>query len=163
MATNSNSQTVLFQQKATSPRFERLRVAAIDGRTENVRYRQHELQRLHKALREFRTTILEGILADGQVTTSEAELEYYLAMQSLRYEFDSLNFEQTLEEEYAIAVGKNNTKRRVGVGIVLIHPTTYTRFYSTISPMAAAISAGNCLLLEVRDASFVNELVVLMG
>lgn len=151
MAVNSNFRPVAPSRRAMLPVFERLCAAAIDGRTENVRYRQSELQRLHKALRECRSTIVEGIMAVGHTTTSEAELEYYLAMQSVRDEFDSLNFEQAMEEEYAITTGKNCTKRRVGAGVVLIHPTTYTRFYSIISAMAAAISAGNCLLLEVCD------------
>lgn len=71
-------------------------------------------------------------------------------MDVLRQSYDSLDFEKELKEEYSITNGDDNLSRRVGVGIVLIRPTSHTRLYSVVAPVCAAIAAGNCVLLEVR-------------
>lgn len=71
-------------------------------------------------------------------------------MSAIRHFYDSIDFAKELKEECLVTTGVDNVSRRVGVGLVVIRPTTYTRFYSVISPIAAAIAAGNCILLEVR-------------
>ena len=59
------------------------------------------------------------------------------------------NFEKSIEEEYIISHNKGNLQRRVPYGLVFIRPQMHTRFFSIISAVAAAIAAGNCVLLEV--------------
>jgi acyl-CoA reductase-like NAD-dependent aldehyde dehydrogenase len=139
---------------ASSGSLEQLRAAVIDGRTENVRYRQNELQRLHSSLRENATTIIAAISKDAEAISPnirfESEAEYWLAMDGVERQFESLDFEASLKQEYLITTGASNKDRRVGKGLVLIRPSTHTRFYSIIIPLATAITAGNCVALEVR-------------
>jgi hypothetical protein len=133
---------------------EQLRAAAIDGRTENVRHRQNEIQKLHSCLRENATTILSSISKDsdgGSTTISlESEAEYWLTMNAVEQQYDGLDFEASIKQEYLIATGANNQSRRIGKGVVVVRPTTHTRFYSIIVPLATAMAAGSCTALEVR-------------
>ncbi|KAI0023546.1 Aldehyde/histidinol dehydrogenase [Xylariomycetidae sp. FL0641] len=130
---------------------ERLQMAAADGRTENVRYRQNELQSLHKALRSNAVAICGALAQDTKAASAEVETEFYLAMDAVRHFYESLDFDASLKHEYSVTHGKDFASRRVGVGMVVIRPTSHTRFYSIISPLAAAIAAGNCLVLELQD------------
>ncbi|KAI9667675.1 MAG: hypothetical protein M1821_000492 [Bathelium mastoideum] len=129
--------------------FAQLRAAKVDGRTENVRYRQNELQRLHRTLRDHADTICEAIEKDAQSPRVEVDSEFYLGMLGVRDAYKSLDFSKELKDEYLIAKEKNNENRRVRYGIVLIRPTTHTRFFSIVAPLALAIAAGNCILLEL--------------
>ncbi|KAL2074047.1 hypothetical protein VTL71DRAFT_7825 [Oculimacula yallundae] len=133
-----------------------LRAAVIDGRTANIRYRQNELQSLHQALRDNADELLLAITKDGRGDGStepsfEADAEYSHTMSAVKQFYSTLNFDQSHKDEYLLANGVDNPLRRVGKGLVVIRPTTHTRFYSTISPIAAAISAGNCVCLELED------------
>jgi len=134
---------------------EQLRAAVIDGRTDNVRHRQNELQDLHATLRNNADQILSAISEDGQSSgiSPEARSEFYLAMNAANRLYHSLDFEKSIKDEYQLANGIDNTTRRVGKGLVIIRPTTHTRFYSIICPLATAITAGNCTALEVSESS----------
>ncbi|KAB5563073.1 Aldehyde/histidinol dehydrogenase [Coniochaeta sp. 2T2.1] len=130
---------------------ERIQAAVIDGRTENIRFRQGQLQSLHQTLREEASSICRALVQDSSSSVAEAETEFCLAMDAVRHFYDSLDFDKELEDEYKVANGKDNEERRVGAGLVIIRPTTHTRFYSVVNPLAAAISAGNCVILELQD------------
>ncbi|KFZ04648.1 hypothetical protein V501_09104 [Pseudogymnoascus sp. VKM F-4519 (FW-2642)] len=134
---------------------EQLRAAAIDGRTENVRHRQNEIQKLHLCLRENAATILSSITKDsdsGSSNTSlESEAEFWLTMNAVEQQYDGLDFEASIKQEYLIVTGANNQGRRIGKGVVVIRPTTHTRFYSIIVPLVTAIAAGSCTALELAD------------
>lgn len=130
---------------------ERLESAVVDGRTENVRYRQDQLQSLHKTLREEASAICRALSQDSRSSSVEVEAEFYLAMDTVRHSYETLDFDKELEEEYNVARGQDNKSRRVGAGLVVIRPTSHTRFYSIVNPVAAAISAGNCVILELQD------------
>lgn len=78
------------------------------------------------------------------------ESEYFLAMSTIKDLCESIDLHHELKEEYSVKMGVDNVKHRVGVGLVVMKPTTHTRFYSILCPLAAAIAAGNCILLEVR-------------
>jgi acyl-CoA reductase-like NAD-dependent aldehyde dehydrogenase len=125
-----------------------LRAAVTDGRTENVRWRQNEFQRLHAALREMVDTICEAISKDASPSMADAQKEFYLTMDAIRHSYETLDFDRLLKEEYSVKDGKDNLERRVGLGLLVIRPTRHTRFYSILTPLAAAIAAGNCVLLE---------------
>jgi hypothetical protein len=141
---------------------DRLRAATIDGRTDNVRYRQNQLQSLHATLRNNVEKILSAISEDVgsshlQDNNSEASCEFYLASNAIRRLYESLDFKQSLKDEYQVANGADYLTRRVGKGLVVIRPTAHTRFYSIICPLATAITAGNCVCLEVsKDRHLFN-------
>lgn len=129
--------------------FGQLRAAAIDGRTQTIYYRQAQLEKLYETLVENATSIQEVIVTDTGVSQAEARIEYSLALSSLREQYAQLDPLKEHEEEYLIREGRNAPSLRTGVGIVYIKPTTHTLFFSVISPLSAAIAAGNCVLLQV--------------
>jgi acyl-CoA reductase-like NAD-dependent aldehyde dehydrogenase len=139
------------------PAIHHLQAAVTDGRTANIRYRQNEFQKLHAMLVENPDAISVAITKDTQGTSSEIEAEIFLALESLRDHYDSLDFAKELKEEYSISNGEDNGSRRVGVGIVFIRPTSHTRFYSILAPIGAALAAGNCILLEVRITAYIID------
>lgn len=140
---------------------EELRAAAIDGRTQNVRYRQNELQKLHAMLRDNAEGILFAISMDANgpipAATPEVTAEYYLAMNGITKLNQSLQFEESIKNEYSIASGIDAPSRSIGKGLVILRPTTHTRFYSIICPIATAIAAGNCTCLEVQHSQTTPE------
>jgi len=148
-------------------RIEQLRAAVIDGRTGNVRYRQNELFKLHEILKESAHDILSAISADTHENSVnvnlESEAEYYLTMNAVQRLYDSLDFEQALKDEYLVAHGTDNRGWRTGKGLVLIRPTTHTRFYSIIVAVATSIAAGNCTCLEVSSKYHNKENLPLTG
>lgn len=130
---------------------QRLQESLIDRRTENVRYRQNQLQSLHATLRNSANLICNSIAEDAQVESSNAEVEteYYLSMNAVKHFYEGLGFEKSINDEYLIATGIDNPQRKVGYGLVIIRPTTHTRLYSIVCPLAAALAAGNVVVIEV--------------
>ncbi|KAF7923369.1 hypothetical protein EAE99_007066 [Botrytis elliptica] len=134
-----------------------LRASVIDGRSNNVRYRQNELQSLHKALRDNVDRITSAITEDlfGHVRKIDTEVlcVFYLASDVVRRSYQTLNFKESISNEYKVANGIDFLSRKIGKGLVVIRPTTHTRFYSIICPIAIAIAAGNCVCLELGETT----------
>ncbi|CAG8918558.1 unnamed protein product [Penicillium salamii] len=126
----------------------RVCAAATDGRTTNVRFIQTQLRNLHQSILDTRVEIIQAIASNPLMTGTEAEVEYLLAISSVRKCYEELNFEKIIADEYKVAKGQNNPHRRVGYGVVLIKPTAHTRFYSIMSPAACAIATGNTFVVE---------------
>ncbi|KAJ4388997.1 hypothetical protein N0V93_006459 [Gnomoniopsis smithogilvyi] len=139
---------------------ERLQMSAVDGRAENGRFRQDQLFSLHQTLREEAGKICAALQADSDSSAAEVEIEFYLAMEAIKHFYDTLNFEKDLKDEYSVAHGKDNLNRRVGLGVVVIRPTSYTRFYSIVTPLAAAIAAGNCVLLDLSTTLLQTDTIL---
>ncbi|KAM7199235.1 hypothetical protein V8F20_005837 [Naviculisporaceae sp. PSN 640] len=145
-------------QPDTKAALERIAESVTDGRAENVRYRQEELFSLHASLVEHAPFICQALATVPRTESDErreeavheAEVEYYLTLDAVRHFYDSLDFDKELEDEYAVTNGRNYENRRVGYGMVVIRPTRHTRFYSVVVPLAAALSAGNCVVVEVK-------------
>lgn len=123
-----------------------------DQRTHNIRYRQNELQKLHAALLASKDRIQDALCKTG-LDSHEVETEFFLTTDGINQFYHTLDFKVSLEEEYLVTRGRNNTSRRVGIGLVAIRPKQHSRLYSTIIPLAAAVTAGNCVLLEVKFLS----------
>jgi len=130
-----------------------LRATVTDGRLENVRHRQNELHKLHSVLRQASESVCDAISKSSNVSVSDAEKEYCLAMDVIQKSYETLDFEQSQKDEYRVKRGEDNPKRRIGAGIVAIRPAKHTRFYSIVEPLAAAIAGGNCIILEVTLAA----------
>ena len=129
----------------------RVNAARIDGRAQSPRFIQQQLLRIHDALTENAKDIRHALRSDSHHTTGEIEVEYHLALQAVKDQYSQLNVERMLEEEYHLANSTDSPSRMVAAGVVYISPTDYTRLYSIIAPVAAAISAGNCVVVEVRQ------------
>jgi acyl-CoA reductase-like NAD-dependent aldehyde dehydrogenase len=128
---------------------EKVRGTIIDGRLENVRYRQYQLQQLHLALRSGAEQLQDAICKDSGISKTIAKTEFYLAMDSVNKAYETLDFDQALKDEYLIKKGKDNLNSRSGLGVVAFRPSKHSRFYSIVTIVAMAIAAKNSLYLEV--------------
>ncbi|KAJ5636961.1 uncharacterized protein N7484_010274 [Penicillium longicatenatum] len=133
---------------SSDSQLKRVCAAATDGRTSNVRFLQSQLKVLHQSILDSREEILEVIASNPLTTETEAEVEFSMAIATVRQHYEAIDFDQAIANEYKIAKGKNNTERRVGHGVVVVRPTTHTRFYGIISATACAIAAGNTFVIE---------------
>lgn len=123
--------------------------SALDGRGRNARYRQNQLLFLHTFLRANADTIRSAIGQAGSATVGEMNIEFGMALAAVRKLYDHIDFAKSLDHEFRTARHKDNPDARVPYGIVLIRPTTHTRFFSIITAVATAFAAGNVVLIEV--------------
>ncbi|KAB2573921.1 hypothetical protein BFW01_g3637 [Lasiodiplodia theobromae] len=132
-----------------------VRSTAIDGRLHNIYWRQDQLRSLHSTLVSHEAAVLEATTRDSHNTLAEAKTEFYLTLAAVKQHFLSLSPKLELEREYSVAHGKDAADRRDPVGIVYIEPQTssssaHTLFYSVIVPLASAIAAGNCVVVQLE-------------
>ncbi|KAJ0162234.1 hypothetical protein CTA2_4886 [Colletotrichum tanaceti] len=130
---------------------EKLLDTVVDGRAEVIRFRQDNLVSLHDALRKESAALIAAQEKDTCASKTEIEAEHFLALEVVRHFCESLDFVKELETEYLVAHGRDNPGRRTGAGLVVIRPTTYTRLFSILSPLAAAIAAGSVVALELEN------------
>lgn len=147
-----------FQKMSNRP-FAQLQAAAIDGRTRTVFYRQAQLEKLHKKLVADASEIVDAIVADSGLSRTEAQVEFSLALTTVRERFAELEPKKELENEYAVARGEDAGSLRLGYGTVYIKASAdHTPFYSAIAPLSAAIAAGNCVVLQVCDLDMLKKI-----
>ena len=138
-------------QQVTTDCLDRLDNTILDGRSRNPRYRQHQLESLHSFLKQDMDKLCEAIGKDTNLSVEEIYSEFHLSIETVRLLHEGIDFNKCLKEEYAVARGEDDSKRRIPVGVVLIRPTAHTRLFSIVSVVAAALAAGNAILLEVSD------------
>lgn len=127
-----------------------VKAAAIDARGRNVIYRATQLEKLQAGLVKEASTIQDAIVADTSCLASESRLEFSLALGALRDRFSELDPAGELELEYRVAKGTNAPDTREPYGVAIIHASQqHNPFYSTVAPLAAALAAGNCVILQV--------------
>jgi acyl-CoA reductase-like NAD-dependent aldehyde dehydrogenase len=136
---------------AMTESFAELRAAAIDGRTHNIYYRQHQLEALHHGLLAHASEIQEAIAADYNHTPVEIALEIKLALYTLKASYETLQPTKALADEYLIASGSDSPNNRQPARIVYIEPCPHTLLYSIVAPLSASIAAGNCVIVLVSQ------------
>lgn len=129
---------------------QRIEAAIIDGRCRTPRYIQKQLFALHNALSCAVTSFHQAIVKDMGFSDGEAWFEINMTMQAVKHQYEMINFNDYVKVEYSIAEGKSNESRRIPIGYVYIVPSCHSKLYSIVQPAAAAIAAGNCVVIEVR-------------
>ncbi|CAI7600575.1 unnamed protein product [Penicillium discolor] len=129
-----------------------VREAVLDGRMHNTFTRRTQLEALQQTLLDKADAIQDAILADTSYVASEAAVEYLLTLNTLKEYHKSLNVDRALQDEYAITRGEDAANRRDPVGVVYIVPTSYTVFYSILVAVAGALTAGNCIVIELSNS-----------
>lgn len=137
--------------------FAEVRASAIDGRTHNIYYRQHQLEALHKALLDHATEIKEAITADCGHSPAEVAVEIHLALSALKHSYETLQPTKAHVEEYLLASGKDAPASKIPAGIAYIEPCTHTLLFSIVAPLSAAIGAGNCAIVLVSAECYVRD------
>ncbi|RDH31261.1 aldehyde dehydrogenase PutA [Aspergillus welwitschiae] len=125
----------------------------IDGRLNNVLFRQKQMRRLHGCIVNNMDDIRASIVEDYGHSPEEVQTELCLALQEVHTHFASLDLKHDLQSEYLVAHGEDNWKATRGAGIIYIIPTTHTLFYSVIAALSASIAAGNCTIIELQKSS----------
>jgi acyl-CoA reductase-like NAD-dependent aldehyde dehydrogenase len=133
----------------TSRSFPRLQVSCLEGRAQSTRFKQAQFHSLHETLKKSSDAIKAAIAADSGHTPREVDFEFSLALSELRLHYDSLNLVTELANSLKIESDLENIDRVRPVGMVYILPQKQNLFYSVISPLGAAVAAGNCVVLEV--------------
>lgn len=127
--------------------FSRIQIANLEGRAQSLRLRQSLFHSLHHALTTSERAIKSAIVAESGDSDTDIALEYSLALSELRTHYDSLD----LKAEVKLAHSLEDPTGTTGVGIIYIVPAQQNLFYSVVSPLCAALAAGNCVVLEVRS------------
>ena len=89
-----------------------VKASVIDGIAITPRYRERQLAKLHQALLQARTELIQAIVDDSNCTTGEATAQYLLVSRAVKTHHQSVNPKDSIEQEYQIAKGKDNTTRR---------------------------------------------------
>ncbi|MCJ1472615.1 hypothetical protein MMC13_001264 [Lambiella insularis] len=134
---------------ATYQPFPRVVIASLEGRPQSIRYRHSQLRQLQTQLINSKETIISAIKADFDHTDLEADFECALLLSELRQHYEALDPPKELAKRRQIADGKDSIGKTKSVGIVYIVPSKHTLLYSALSPLCAAIAAGNCVIVEL--------------
>lgn len=88
--------------------------------------------------------------SESKHSPAEVEVQDALSLDAIAALFGQNNdLEQALHEEYQLARLENSPWHSVPYSIVYIVRSRYNLFYSCVTAVAAAIDAGNCVILEV--------------
>lgn len=129
--------------------FPRLQISVLERRAQSTLHKQAQIRQLFSALNSSASAIKLAIQLDSGIQPREAELEFVLALTELRELYGALDIANELDNQRRISDDKDNLERVNPHGIVYVVPGTLSLFYSSVSPLAAAIAAGNCVVLEV--------------
>jgi|SRR5690242_17377138 len=131
---------------------EQLHATALTARCHNAFFRQKQLKALHDGLRQDSNTLKDAIKADMRTSEQEAVTEVALSLELVKEHYATIDTAKELEEEYRVANGKDANDQRRPWGVVYIEPLqTHTPLFSIIASLAAALAAGNCVVLKVRE------------
>ncbi|PLB47648.1 hypothetical protein P170DRAFT_426884 [Aspergillus steynii IBT 23096] len=138
--------------------YDTVRSAWIEGRLENVLQRKKELAGLHAALRDHESRLTAAFAQDIDISETAASLEINVCLAAVDRLYHGLDFAAVLAQEKLIQVGQPSPINPVALGPVLIQAALPCPLSSTILPLAAAVAAGSCCLVQLCHASpTINE------
>jgi acyl-CoA reductase-like NAD-dependent aldehyde dehydrogenase len=128
---------------------DRVLASAIEGQAQSLRFIQRQLSKLHTALVQASLDIQASTTKESSITASEAEIQYSQLLNNVKELFVDSDFGSALQSEYRVAKSENAPGNLSPYGTVYIVPSNFNLVYSTVTAVAAAIAAGNCVILEV--------------
>ncbi|OQV05161.1 hypothetical protein CLAIMM_09945 [Cladophialophora immunda] len=130
--------------------FQRILSANIEGTAKSVRHRQNEFHRLHEALLTSKPLLIAALIDDNGYTEREAVFEYTLSLAELGHTYGGLSLERANAVASNVERGRDSLDRLTGFGVVYIRPDrSRSSLYSILSPLVAAMAAGNCVVAEI--------------
>ena len=91
------------------------------------------------------------MLKDTKYRLAEVVSEFWLALECLSTHYHSIDPEDALRDEYAVARGQDLTDGVEPLGIVLIEPATPCFLFCLVSALAPALAAGNAVIVHVSS------------
>lgn len=168
--TNDMNNGVADLKKHYTATFERVDAARIDGRARNIRYRQKQLLAVHSFLLEKERELVKAIeqgscmmislILDTGRSRRECQYEVSCTIDIVKKHYENLDFDAALLKEKNIARGVSAPNWREPLGTVAIvcesqciHSINVMAKLDpvnlAVSPLAAAIAAGNCAVLII--------------
>jgi acyl-CoA reductase-like NAD-dependent aldehyde dehydrogenase len=141
----------MFATKQPGAALASVQSAAIDGRMRNTRTRQKQLSSLFKSLTEHADSFVDAMQKESNLTKEEANIVVSAMLLEVRQHYENIDFEKELAQEYNVRWGKSWVGRRVAARLVYIIPQSFTKAFSVFSALSAAIEAGCCCVVEVKD------------
>ena len=128
---------------------ERIIAAAVEGQARSPRFIQQQLSSLHSALAKASKDLQAVIAKDSGQSSAEVNIQYALALENVASCFSQCNLEVVLDQEYKLARSEDSAGNLSPYGIAYIQPSRYNVVYSCVTAVAAAILAGNCVVVEI--------------
>ncbi|KAH6618435.1 Aldehyde/histidinol dehydrogenase [Boeremia exigua] len=122
---------------------ERLDIAWIEGRLENVLERQKQLAALHQSIRQRFDDFVRALEQDLHNTPELATSELITALDAINTLYEQLDFQHVLNDERKIKKGGTTAGFFVPLGKTLIVQLSFSPIISIIGPLAAALAAGS--------------------
>lgn len=129
--------------------FLRVQVGAIEGRSRNLRGRQHQLRSLFAHLTSHSDEFAQAIKAEESCLLHEAQVVVATMLLDLRKHYERLDLNAELTTEHKSKKGQSCPERRIASRIVYVIPDTAFLPFSVFSALCAAIEAGSCCVVEV--------------
>lgn len=127
----------------------RVDAARIDGRARNIRYRQNQLRVIHTFLVGRVEDLVKAIQKDTARSRRECQFEVSTTIDIVGKHYHDLDFDAALRKEKSVALGSTVTDWREPFGTVGIVCEAQYPLNLAVSPLAAAICAGNCAVLII--------------
>lgn len=124
-----------------------LRSSVIDGIALVPRYQERQLSSLHRALVTAKDDLIQAAVNTLDYSYNEALAEFLQVLDAINAFHSTRNPEDCNAAEYATARSQDFPHRRTAYGYAFIVPTEES-LYSTVIPLAAAMTAGNVVLLQ---------------
>ncbi|KAJ3524038.1 hypothetical protein NM208_g12208 [Fusarium decemcellulare] len=137
--------------RSTEDAIARLQDTVADGRVANAFYRQQQLAKVQSFLIEREGDLINALTTDFRITKKEAFAEVFLTVSAIKSYLDQTLPRKELDIEYSVSRGQDAVEIRQGIGIAIIQPQSHTLLFSTLSPLCAAIAAGNAVLLVMEQ------------
>ncbi|KEF61803.1 uncharacterized protein A1O9_03373 [Exophiala aquamarina CBS 119918] len=131
--------------------FPRISIADIEGTARSLRHRQLQFHRLQPIIVKNKALLIRALEDDYGYSPGEALFEYSLSLSEVRFHYESIDFEKEVAATKTIENGNERLNRYAGVGIVYIVPRG--GLYSVLSPLCAAMAAGNCVIVELLQTT----------
>ncbi|KAH5319531.1 hypothetical protein HBI12_113520 [Parastagonospora nodorum] len=139
---------------------ERVKIAQIEGRLENVLEREKQLAALHQSIKQQFDNLVHALQKDLKTSQSLAKAEITAVLDTINCLYEQLDFHGELAKERRLKNGGRLATFSVPLGTTLIVQLSSSPTTSTICPLAATLAAGNSAIIIGSLGLFsTNELI----
>jgi acyl-CoA reductase-like NAD-dependent aldehyde dehydrogenase len=160
---HQRSSTTSLNSKMSGEATATIKASILDGIALTPRFRERNLASLQSTIAGARAEILDLIRQTSGATEEEALFEYLLTLNAIKTFHTNVHPQICRDAEYQIAKSKDHAGQRRPYGYVHVTLGESDGFYSVTVAVAAALAAGNCILLQQEDgtksASLIGKLL----
>jgi acyl-CoA reductase-like NAD-dependent aldehyde dehydrogenase len=151
--------TTLLNGKMSREVAATIKASILDGIALTPRFRERNLASLQSTIVGARVEALDVIQQTSGATHEEALFEYLLTLNAIKTFHSNVHPQSCRDAEYQIAKSKDHPDQRRPYGYVHVMLGEIDGFYAVIVAVAAALAAGNCIILQQHDGTSSPSLV----